>query len=76
MWKKRNRKREIEREEEKMHVLEVKDLIRNYQKTVGKKSEEDIKVLKGLDFSVEEGEFVGIMGNPAAGKRPFSRCLG
>ena len=46
-----------------MHVLEVKDLIRNYQKSSFKKSEDDIKVLKGLNFTVEEGEFVGIMGN-------------
>lgn len=76
MWKKRNRKREIEREEEKMHVLEVKDLIRNYQKTVGKKSEEDIKVLKGLDFSVEEGEFVGIMGKSGCGKTTLLKVLG
>ena len=45
-----------------MHVLEVKDLIRNYQKSSFKKSEDDIKVLKGLNFTVEEGEFVGIMG--------------
>ena len=45
-----------------MHVLEVENLIRNYQKSALKKSDEDIKVLKGLNFSVEQGEFVGIMG--------------
>ena len=37
-----------------MHVLEVKNLIRNYQKSVLKKSDEDIKVLKGLNFTVDE----------------------
>ena len=36
-----------------MHVLEVKDLIRNYQKSSFKKSEDDIKFLKGLNFTVE-----------------------
>ena len=45
-----------------MYVLEVENLIRNYQKSAIKKSDEDIKVLKGLNFSVEQGEFVGIMG--------------
>ena len=35
-----------------MHVLEVENLIRNYQKSALKKSDEDIKVLKGLNFSV------------------------
>ena len=51
-----------------MHVLEVKNLIRNYQKSAQKKSGEDIKVLKGLNFAVDEGEFVGIMGKSGCGK--------
>ena len=51
-----------------MHVLEVENLIRNYQKSALKKSDEDIKVLKGLNFSVEQGEFVGIMGKSGCGK--------
>ena len=45
-----------------MKVLEVENLIRNYRRSSLKKSEEDVKVLKGLNFAVEEGEFVGIMG--------------
>ena len=44
------------------NVLEVKDLVRNYRKSVIKESEEDVKVLKGINFQVAEGEFVGIMG--------------
>lgn len=51
-----------------MYVLEVENLIRNYQKSAIKKSDEDIKVLKGLNFSVEQGEFVGIMGKSGCGK--------
>lgn len=59
-----------------MNVLEVENLIRNYRKSTLKKSEEDIKVLKGLSFSVEEGEFVGIMGKSGCGKTTLLKVLG
>lgn len=39
-------------------------------------SEDDIKVLKGLDFSVEKGEFVGIMGKSGCGKTTLLKVLG
>lgn len=59
-----------------MHVLEVENLIRNYQKSALKKSDEDIKVLKGLNFSVEQGEFVDIMGKSGCGKTTLLKVLG
>lgn len=59
-----------------MYVLEVENLIRNYQKSAIKKSDEDIKVLKGLNFSVEQGEFVGIMGKSGCGKTTLLKILG
>lgn len=59
-----------------MYVLEVKNLIRNYQKSAIKKSDEDIKVLKGLNFFVEQGEFVGIMGKSGCGKTTLLKLLG
>ena len=59
-----------------MHVLEVENLVRNYQKSALKKSDDDIKVLKGLNFSVEEGEFVGIMGKSGCGKTTLLKVLG
>ena len=59
-----------------MHVLEVEKLIRNYQKSALKKSDEGIKVLKGLNFSVEQGEFVGIMGKSGCGKTTLLKVLG
>ena len=59
-----------------MHVLEAENLIRNYQKSALKKSDEDIKVLKGLNFSVEQGEFVGIMGKSGCGKTTLLKVLG
>lgn len=63
-------------EKQVMHVLEVKNLIRNYQKSAQKKSGEDIKVLKGLNFAVDEGEFVGIMGKSGCGKTTLLKVLG
>lgn len=59
-----------------MRVLEVENLVRNYQKSALKKSDDDIKVLKGLNFSVEEGEFVGIMGKSGCGKTTLLKVLG
>ena len=59
-----------------MSVLEVENLIRNYQKAVGKKGKEDIKVLKGLNFQVEEGDFTGIMGKSGCGKTTLLKVLG
>ena len=59
-----------------MYVLEVENLIRNYQKAVGKKGKEDIKVLKGLNFQGEEGDFTGIMGKSGCGKTTLLKVLG
>ena len=53
-----------------MHILEVKELVRDYSIiSEDKKERTQIHVLKGLDFSVEAGEFVGVMGNPAVERR-------
>ena len=58
------------------NVLEVKDLVRNYRKSVIKESEEDVKVLKGINFQVAEGDFVGIMGTSGCGKTTLLKTLG
>ena len=59
-------------------VIKVEDLVRNYSKSgSGKKeSPDDIKVLKGLNFTVEEQEFVGIMGKSGCGKTTLLKVLG
>lgn len=49
-----------------MAVLEVK----NIKKTFGKTN-----VLKGLDFSVEKGEVITILGSSGSGKTTLLRCL-
>ena len=40
--------------------MKVENLVRNYKMVYSDRQE--IKVLKGLDFTIEEQEFVGIMG--------------
>ena len=49
-----------------MSVLEVKNL---------KKSFGDVNVLKGVNFSMKEGEVVAILGSSGGGKTTFLRCL-
>lgn len=59
-----------------MEVLKVEDLIRNYKKPNKKEGEEDIKVLKGINFTVEEKEFIGVMGKSGCGKTTLLKVLG
>ncbi len=58
-------------------VIRVDGLIRNYAKEGStEESEDSIKVLKGLDFIVEEQEFIGIMGKSGCGKTTLLKVLG
>ena len=60
-----------------MHILEVKELVRDYSIiSEDKKEKTQIHVLKGLDFSVEAGEFVGVMGKSGCGKTTLLKTLG
>ena len=49
---------------------------RNYKKSSWIESDEDIKVLKEINFQVETGEFVGIMGKSGCGKTTLLKTLG
>jgi putative ABC transport system ATP-binding protein len=54
-----------------MPLIEIKNLVKNYE------NEEVITpVLKGLNFSIEKGEFVSIMGPSGSGKSTLMHILG
>jgi putative ABC transport system ATP-binding protein len=54
-----------------MPLIQLKNLIKNYE------NEEVITpVLKGLNFSIEKGEFVSIMGPSGSGKSTLMHILG
>lgn len=52
-------------------MIEIKDLHKSYK--MGKNS---LHVLKGINFSVEEGELVAIMGSSGSGKSTLLNILG
>lgn len=49
-----------------MKILEVKGLRKSFNKT---------KVLKGIDFSMEKGEVVAVIGSSGSGKTTLLRCI-
>lgn len=59
-----------------LRVLEVNELVRNYEKTVPSGAKDEIRVLKGLNFNVEEGDFLGVMGKSGCGKTTLLKVLG
>ena len=44
-------------------------------KTYGRKNEQQYEALKGIDFTIDEGEFVGIMGASGSGKTTLLNLL-
>ena len=50
-----------------MTILEIKELHSSYNA--------DIPVLRGINFKVEQGEFVGIIGLSGSGKSTLLRCI-
>ena len=49
-----------------MAVLEVRNLVKNFDRT---------EVLKKIDFSLEKGEVLAIIGSSGSGKTTLLRCL-
>ncbi len=54
-----------------MALIELKGITRSYQVGGG-----ELKVLKGIDLTIEEGEFVAIMGPSGSGKSTTMQILG
>ncbi|MCR1974473.1 ABC transporter ATP-binding protein [Clostridium sporogenes] len=60
-----------------MAVIETKNLVRNYKLNESHLNEgNEVKVIKGLDLLVEEGEFIAIMGKSGCGKTTLMKLLG
>lgn len=58
-------------------VIRVDQLVKNYTKPGGsEKSENAVRVLKKLNITVEEQEFIGIMGKSGCGKTTLLKILG
>lgn len=50
-----------------MPILEVKDVYKSFGK---------VDVLKGIDFSMDKGEVVSVIGSSGSGKTTLLRCIG
>lgn len=58
-------------------IIRTDNLYRSYTKAGVKDGKpNDIQVIKGIDLTVEEGEFVGVMGKSGCGKTTLIKTLG
>lgn len=58
-------------------ILKVNNLIKKFPKAGGEIDDEDaISVLRGINFDVEQGDYVGIMGKSGCGKTTLLKILG
>lgn len=59
-----------------MGIIKTEHLVHNYTITTSTMDTNTIHVLKDIDFEVEKGEFVSIMGRSGCGKSTFLKLLG
>ena len=60
-----------------MAVIEAIDLVRTYQTTTGviRRKRLDVEAVRGISFSVEQGELFGLLGPNGAGKTTTIKML-
>lgn len=56
-------------------AIEVKNLTRTYEGTIGMTKKKTIEALKGISFTVNEGEIFGLLGPNGAGKTTTIKIL-
>ena len=72
-----NEKLEKNENKKTADVLRAENLVRDYvQYGEDGEKKKEIHVLKGLNFSIQRQEFVGIMGRSGCGKTTFLKLLG
>lgn len=57
------------------NILEVKELKRSYTGTLGMTKKKSIEALRGISFSIKEGEIFGLLGPNGAGKTTTIKIL-
>ena len=55
-----------------MHILEIKDLTKNFYLH---EANREIKSCKNVSFTLDEGQFIGIVGLSGAGKSTILKCI-
>ena len=57
-------------------VFQAENLVKDYKLSGDKEDERVVHVLRGLNFQIEENEFVGFMGKSGCGKTTLLKILG
>ncbi|HEL1119464.1 ABC transporter ATP-binding protein [Streptococcus equi] len=57
--------------DEKKELIQLKNIVKSYQN-----GDQELQVLKGVDLTVYEGEFVAIMGSSGSGKSTLMNIIG